>query len=310
VDQQLPTQRDLRTEGILSALKVTFDYTPEYPVDQLSDDELTQVRNPENRGPKKDVDRYYALLSAGASFPPAVADQAGRIIDGNTRIGAYRKDHRKFIPVYLCKISSPVVAQRIGVELNAMAGKRMEREELIRWLSGGNGQVSEEDARRITGWSPDTIRRIRGGLDFDIRRSKLRIKLATALSDSVKSALVKAQNVDVFTDLTKLADDAGLKVGEIHSLVKQANETSLTDAAAARRVISDYRDNCGPRIEERQAGLRNVTPFFLQLSQHAGWFFKRGPSGLHDVDKHTGPKSQHIIEELRDILHEAARRYE
>jgi ParB-like chromosome segregation protein Spo0J len=302
--------RDTRTESVLSSLKVRFDYQAEFPLVNLGSDDVTQVRLPENRMRPPEVKRYKDLLAAGAEFPPVVADKTGRIIDGNTRWAAYEQGRRTAIPAYICDISSPALARRIGVELNAVHGKRMEREELTAWLAAGNGSVSEDDARRLTGWSAEVVRRVRAAVQFDSRRAALGISLTSVLPDTIKAVLNRVTNPDVFADLTRLADEAGLNASEVRALVSQANTTALTDVAAARNLISESRADNRPRIEERRAGLRVSTPLYHQLSMHLGWIIKQGSPGLFDANVHTGAKSQELIREALDVLKDALRRYE
>ena len=152
--------QDLRTESVLKALGVKFEYAPEFPMDKLISDPDTQVRREENQGPSAEVERYHKLMSAGAEFPPIVATRRGQLIDGNTRWGAYTAMRRSVIPTYTVDVTSPAVAKRIGVELNAVHGKRMERAELIAWLAAGNGNVTPEVAQRLTGWSESPSARL------------------------------------------------------------------------------------------------------------------------------------------------------
>jgi len=301
--------QDPRTEGVLSSLKVKFEYWAEYPVSKLISDEATQVRFKDNRRPKKEVDRYRDLLKAGAEFPPVVVMQGGQVVDGNTRWGAYDALRKAVIPAYVCQITSPALARRIGVELNSNHGKRMEKEELANWLATGNGSVGDDDALRITGWSPSTVRRVRGALQFEGRRTKLGVPLSTSLPDTVKAALNKITSPEVFADLTALADEAGLKPREISQVTGQVNETALTDVAAARSTVSELRAASGQRIEERRAGLRVTTPLHQQMSMHLGWAIKQGPSGLHDTNTHTGPRSKVLLEDALTVIREALARY-
>src|SRR3954466_2219270 len=121
------TMEDPRTESVLTSLGVKFEYVPEFPMSDLISDPTTQVRREENRAPKPEVERYHGLLKAGAEFPPIVVTGANKVIDGNTRWGAYDRMRRTTIPAYRCNITAPAVAKRIGVELNAVHGKRMEK---------------------------------------------------------------------------------------------------------------------------------------------------------------------------------------
>jgi hypothetical protein len=301
--------RDPRVEGVLKSLGIRFTYEAESETSQFVSDPQTQVRLPANQAPVKEVKRYTDLLKNGAEFPPIVVLKDGRIVDGNTRFGAYSALKRKTVPAYWCESSSPSIAQRIGVELNSMAGKRMEKGELATWLAAGNGSVSEEEARRITGWSRASINRARSALQFEARRTKLGVPLATSLPETVRASLNSVANPETFRELTLLADDAGLKPGEVTALAKQANETAKTDVGAALAAISDARDTLAQAIQERAAGLKASTPLFMQLSLHGGWIIRQGASGLHDTNSFTAPKSLAVLEEVARIVHEAIQRY-
>jgi hypothetical protein len=302
--------QDSRTESVLTSLKIKFDYWPEYPLSKLVSDPLTQVRLTDNQAPAPEVKRYTDLLKGGAEFPPVVVMKDGRLIDGNTRHAAYSRQRKAVIPAYVCDVTSPALARRVGVELNSNHGKRMEKQELINWLGDGNGSVSEEDALRITGWSKSTISRVRGALHFEARRSTLVIPLNTALPDAVKAALVKVTDPDCFRELTVLADAAGLKPQEVNQVAKEVNLASLVDVGTALRVISDLRAASAQRIEEHRAGLRVRTPLNNLLNMHLGWIVKQEPSALHDRNQHTGPRSQILIEQAIRVLREALERYD
>lgn len=299
--------RDTRIEGVLSSLKIKFDYEAEYPLAKLVSDPATQVRLQDNQGPKKEVDRYRDLLKAGAEFPPICTLKDGRIVDGNTRWGAFDALHRTVIPAYVCQIDSPQLAKRVGVELNSVHGKRMEKTELVNWIAA-NG-IDPDDITRITGWSRSTVSRTRDALKFDERRRALGVTVNSALPENVRAALVKVTDPECFSDMTRLADDAGLKPAEIRTLTAKVNEAALTDPAEARRIISDFRAESGPRIEEHHAGLRVTTPLYQQLAMHTGWLIKQGATGLHDTNEWTGPKSQALLEELGDVVAAALQQY-
>jgi hypothetical protein len=301
--------KDPRTEGVLSNLRVKFEYLAEFPVTRLVSDPDTQVRLGDNLAHPKEVKKYKDLLGAGVEFPPIVILKDGRIIDGNTRFGAYDQMRRTVISAYVCDISSKAVARRIAVELNAVHGKRMDKEELAHWLAEGNGSVSEEDALRITGWNGRTIRRVRNSLQFEARRTKLSVTLTTSLPEGVRAALNRVTNPELFRALTTLADDAGLTEGEVNKVAKNINEVALTDVAAAHQIINDLRDDCRQRIEERAAGLRLTTPMFQQLSMHAGWLIKQGASRLHDINPHTASRSKALLESTLDVVRDSLERY-
>lgn len=301
--------RDPRTENVLKHLSVKFEYDADYPLHKLILDEETQVRSGDNQAPKKEVARYLDLLKAGATFPPIVILKGGRVVDGNTRWKAFTANKRTFIPAYVCDISSPALAKRIGVELNAVHGRRMEKAELTSWLSSGNGTVTEDDALRITGWSGATIRRIRGALQFEARRTKLGVALKTSLPDDVRAVLNGVTNPEAFAMLTALADEAGLKAAEARHLVRQVNEAALTDPEAAKRIIQLATIDNGQRIEDRRAGLRVTTPLYQQMAMHLGWVLGKGAPGLHDASPYTGTRSKALLEDALAVIKEALERY-
>jgi hypothetical protein len=185
----------------------------------------------------------------------------------------------------------------------------MAKEELTLWLGNSNGSVGDDDAQRMTGWSPSTIRRVRGAIQFEGRRTALAVPLTTALPSPVKAALAKATNPDVFRGLTELADVAGLKASEVNGYVRQANEKALTDPEAALQIIAEAKADNGQRIEERRAGLRVTTPLNQQMSMHLGWVIKQGAPGLHDTNSYTGPKSKLLLEDSVEVLKDALARY-
>jgi ParB-like chromosome segregation protein Spo0J len=301
--------QDPRTEAVLKALSVKFTYEAEADLSKLVSDPDTQVRLPENRAVRTEVRRYADFMRNGAEFPPIVALRGGQIADGNTRFEAYARMGRKSVPVYWLDTASPAIAKRISVELNAVNGKRMEKEELARWLADGNGSIPEADAQRITGWKPDAIREARNALQFEKRRTQLGVALDVALPQAVRAKLNGVDNPDVFREMTVLAADAGFSASEANQLVKKVNETAKTDIPAALLAVSEARADNAQRIEERAAGLRVTTPLFTQLALHAGWMTKQGATGLHDTNKYTAEKSQALLEQVRAVIDEALGKY-
>lgn len=297
--------RDPRTEAVLNSLRVKFEYQPELAMSKPFVEPSTQVRLDVNRATAPEVKRYTDLLKAGAEFPPICIMKDGRVIDGNTRLHAFNNQRRSTIPAYICDITSPSLAKRIGVELNSVHGKRMEKEELVLWI-GENG-VGDEDIARITGWSSTTVARTRGALLFDSRRRQMGIDLISVLPDTAKQALARVTLNEPFRALTALADEAGLKAREIAALAKQVNEAPTE--AEALHIVSDFRHESAPRIEEHKAGLRASTPLYQQLRMHAGWLIKQGSTGLYDANPYTGPKSRAVLEDLREVIAQALERY-
>ncbi len=301
--------RDPRTESVLTSVGVDFDYVPELPLVQLVSDPSTQVRREENQAPKPEVDRYHKLLKAGAEFPPIVCDARNRVWDGNTRWGAYAQMKRATIPAYVVKATSPAVAKRVGVELNAIAGKRMEKAELVHWLASGNGAISTDDAQRLTGWSAKTIQRVRDAQAFEARKDKLGINIVTVLPEQVRAALSKIHDAECFRAAVILADEAGLTAKDVNRIRERVNELALTDREAALDVINTLRGERTQQIEERRAGLRVSTPLFRQVGLHLGWVIKQGPAGLHDTNPYTAEKTQRYLQEANATIVSALERY-
>jgi len=301
--------KDPRTESVLAALGVKFEYVPEFPMANLVSDQTTQVRREENQAPKPEVDRYHKLLQAGAEFPPIVVTSAGKVIDGNTRWSAFERMRRVTIPTYRCDTTSTNVAKLIGVELNAVHGKRMEKAELADWLATANGRVTADDAQRLTGWSARTVVRVKEALKFDDRRNKLDIPLSTVLPEVVREALMRVTDAGCFRALTILAEKAGLTAREISEAAREINELALTDPEAAFRKISELEADRREQIAERAAGLRVSTPKYRQIALHLGWVIKQGPAELHDTNPATSAKSQRYIEEALSTLKDALTRY-
>lgn len=300
--------KDLRTEKLLTDLRVEYEYVPEQPISELASDPRTQVRSKENQAPISEVERYYKLFQAGADFPPVVITKDGRLIDGNTRWGAYHRARRTTIPAYVCDVTSDFVARRIGVELNSVHGRRMDKSELVAWLASGNGNVTAEDAARITGWSTRNVSRVRGALRFDERRRRLDIPHVT-LPEAVREALVKVTDPDCFRALTVLSNEAGLSASEVNEVLRDVNDLSLTDPRGALSVIQTLRSDRKPQIEEHAAGLRVSRPMHRQIAMHMGWVIQQGSGGLLDTNPHTAPKSQRYLEEAQEVIKEALRGY-
>src|SRR4029077_6206611 len=204
-------RRDLRIEGLLRGWNISFEFAPEFPVNKLDANyDESQVREIKHRAPQENVNEYAIQMRAGAIFPPIVATNNRRLIDGNTRKGAAETIGLETFPVYLVKLPQASYGPMIGAALNQMGGKRLTDEEAFTAAETmiRNGHTDEAIARTI-GKSAQSIRNYRRQTRFKdaVERTGIGEVKITA---TAQRHLADIKLDEPFKEAAKLAAEANL----------------------------------------------------------------------------------------------------
>lgn len=300
--------KDPRSESVLKRLGVSFTYEPELAIDTITREKSHQVRNDANLAPATEVKKYQQLLTAGADFPPILVTKLEHaMIDGNTRTEAFRAAKRQVIPAYLCDIKSPRVGRTLAIAINAQAGNRMNKGEIVEWVRGLNGDLpSDDEFTLFTGYNPRMLKRIIQARNFDERTTRLAIKTPFVFPDTTK-ILLQAIDLDaVFVELTRLIGDAGLESGDVRDLVKVVS--AATTQEEKLQIIAARREALSIQIEERRAGLPGrLSAVARYVNMHCGWLIANAPTGgLDDPNTDTRAATQEklatTVESLQFVL--------
>ncbi|MGO9900185.1 MAG: hypothetical protein ACLP0J_10950 [Solirubrobacteraceae bacterium] len=300
--------RSSKTEACLDARDLEYRFEPNYPVAQLRDAEGNQVRLSKNRTPKHTVERYTEQMRGGAIFPAIVINDAGEVVDGNTRLAAVRKLVRETIAAYVCTDLSQTVARMLSVELNQSHGVAMVPQEvqavIVNTLRAGqNPNVAS--LARMTGIKPAKLRRWIKGEAARNRAAAAGLSLDSfdQLKEPMRVALGCAKLKSVFVAAIDLAIDAGLAASDVQKVVRTAN--AATSEAAALAVISGEREARATEIIARATGFRPAARKGADAARHLAALMNFEASDLSDVAPEKAPEAIERMERLQSEIDRA-----
>jgi len=128
VNTTLDHPRDPRAEGLFLAWNLSYELV-DLPLDQVQQLAGAQVRGTRNIAPSEGVDEYATHMRAGAVFPPIVVTTANVLLDGNTRLGAARRNGATTFPAYVLNVPNIEFAKAVAGALNQQNGRRLTAEE-------------------------------------------------------------------------------------------------------------------------------------------------------------------------------------
>lgn len=213
-------RRDVRVESLLRDWNLEYEFEADYPVDKVdSTEDVLQVRNENHRAPAENVDEYATQMRGGALFPPIVLNHKGRMIDGNTRLGAARRIGAETFPAYLVKLPRLDFGPMIGAALNQMGGKRLTGDEAYAAAESmmHEGYADEAIARTL-GRSPQMVRNYRRERRFKDQAQRVDLG-EVKLSRGAQRHLAGITHDEPFRRAAELASDAKLSPKDVQELV-------------------------------------------------------------------------------------------
>lgn len=273
-----PTRDSVKHDAITRVLvsildEFDLDYTedPQYTLANLK---RSQVRQEKNVAPTETVQWLRAKLQAGDRLPAIVATADGEMIDGNTRNAAYSKEKRQ--TGYVITVSK--TAEQIGPALMKILGQRMndhgkrlskaETEASIRVLIN-EGATTERITQHLS-VTQSQVGNLRAVMKAEAKLAELGLA-----GNSFKTAHMKALGrIDLlarpFTELVKLAHDAGLSSGDLNNIAKRVK--SETSEEAQLQLLTDERLALGEQIKQHKETGNGKPPAARRAKQSLSQF--------------------------------------
>lgn len=299
---------------ILEHLGVEAEFEPQFDRLKIPAAERVQSRIDRNNAPAHMVNRY-ANQMGEFEFPPSVLTKDGVKVDGNTRVAAHAKRGDRYIPALIIPIAwegaDEATQQKfllLSETLNNMNGLPLddvERKKMARTMIE-MGSSDDEVVGRV-GLNLSVVRELREKHKARLRLRSLGVEVDTGHISEVLRAFGKptSQGLDdtTFSDLAKLATDAGLRSAEIGtlatSLAEQGTEElrrerltrerqSRTDQITARRT--------GQVVPKLAASLRRK---LAVLFEHPLTAFVEHDPGLIQEHTDTLEKAEEILRNIR-----------
>jgi ParB-like chromosome segregation protein Spo0J len=237
---------DTRVEALLNSWKLTFDLDPAFPIAKLKFQGSTQIRQEAHRAPTTMVEQFETHLKHGAVFPPILITTNNEVVDGNTRVAAFRRAGHKTIAAYRVKFPQHNLAKMIGAAVNQFGGARLADDEII---AAAEAMISEgygEDAiARALGKSPTMVRNVRREREYRAAAERLGVD-KLLLSRELQRTLAGISHDAPFKAAVELVARAKPSRKDANALVEKIADTrSDADAIA---LIQKVEESWGPVV--------------------------------------------------------------
>jgi len=277
--------RSPHIEERLDGRQINYRFEPSFPVDRIRTVEGNQVRLNTDRAPKHMVDRYAEQMRNDAVFPGIVINEAGELVDGNTRLAATERLKRATIAAYVCDDLTPLIGRALSVELNQSHGESMTAAEIRAFVIGAirEGQkLNLRSCARMTGTKPGILNRW-------IRAEEGRAKIARAglleqyalLPETLQAVLSLIRMQSVFVEATRLAIDAQLNATSTKGIVRDVN--AATSEAEALLLIAEARDARAADIGTTASGFKPTRRRSLTAAPHLAALMRLEADDFVDV---------------------------
>jgi hypothetical protein len=296
--------RSPHIEERLDRRHIKYTFEPNFSVDRVRAVEGHQVRLSDHRTPKHMVERYVEQMRNDAIFPGIVINDAGELVDGNTRLAATLRLNRRTIAAYVCSDLTPLLARALSVELNQSHGESMTAAEIRAFVIGAvrEGQTLNPRAyARMTGTKPSVLKRW-------IKAEEGRARIARAgltdqfelLPETVQAVLQQIRMQAVFIEAARLAIDARLNASTAKGLARDAN--TATSEAEALLLIAEARQARTADISTMAAGFRPARRRSVSAAPHLAALMRFEASDLSDVAPDKVPDAIARMERLHTQL--------
>ncbi len=302
-----------QVEQMLSARSIDYDFEPNFRVSEIRDAEGNQVRFREHRATKDQVQKYATAMKHGATFPAIVLNDAGELIDGNTRRAAAQKNGYDTIAAYICHSTTPLENRSLSVELNQSNGQSMTDGEIRAFIERAilDGQQPEiKTLSRMTGVRETKIGRWIAETQFRSRATNEGIPNphVEVLPDSTRAALNATRLAPVFKDLTTLAAEARMPANDVKKVVTAVN--SASSEAEALAIVEAERRSRSSELRAVASGFKPREHRSKGSAQHIGGLLKFKVDDLLDVAPEKRFETFDRMKSLRDRLNAAVDRAE
>jgi len=291
--------RNKHLETLLNERGIPFEFLGDVPIGEIVIDDQVQVRLGQERAPKKNVDRYATIMSAGGAFPAVVVDQEKRLVDGNTRYEAKKKAKLNYIACYQIGATSDDVLRMLAIELNQWNGEAMSRDAIRAQVEAyttahPESSVSADVWERRTGVPAREITKWIRLLGFPGRMTDAGVIGIdpASIPESIKQELLKIPSKRLFREVTDLSYRANLPVRDVRELVKTVLVKAKDSEESALLHLSDRRNELAPVIES--GGAIRPRPSALNMYRmHLGYIIKKMTET--EADKLTGTDQAELL---------------
>lgn len=235
--------RDPRYEAKFTEWNLEYRFEPAFPVDAIRVADWAQVREKMHIAPMEQVEEYRQQMANGAVFPPVVLMGPETLIDGNTRLQATKRLHKKTIAVYIVELASVPMAKSLAGTLNQMGGKRLSAEEAAEAAKVMMGmEFTDEAIAREIGRSVEQVRRIRNQIEFGERTERLNLeRQAEQISQDNRVRLNSIKHDPPFREFVDFVAEVAPPKKTVSDLLKKVNDAP-SDADAITVIHETKRE--------------------------------------------------------------------
>src|SRR6266705_934269 len=246
-----PRMAGIQIEAKLRDWNLTYDYNPEFPLDEIRVVDWTQVRSAtEHAGADKEtLAEFRTQMTQGAIYPPIVVMEPDVLVDGNHRVTAAKSLRRKTFPAFVVRFSSVDLAKRFSAAVNQMGGRRLTTQEAYQAAVTmmARGMADEAIAREI-GRAPSSVRDMRRQNEFT-QRSKAIPELAKLMQQAPVPAKAQMKLATIthdpaFAEAVKVVAETRAPAQTVNEIVQAA--TSARNDADAIIAIRRKRAELAP----------------------------------------------------------------
>lgn len=273
--------RDPRYEAKFAEWNLDYRFEPAFPVDGIKIADWAQVRQKAHIAPEDEAEEYRQHMANGAMFPPILIMAPETLIDGNTRLKATKKLHKKTIAAYIIDIASVPMAKSLAGAINNMGGKRLSAEEAADAAKTMMSMdFTDEAIAREIGRSVEQVRRIRNQIEFAERSERLNLKTEQVTQDN-RARLNSIKHDPPFAEFVNFVAEIEPPKKVVSDLLRKVQEApSDSDAITA---IHDARKELRPAGPPPRRA--SVTPSVQQASMHLAGLLKyvNEPTAIYDT---------------------------
>lgn len=234
-----PRVAGIQVEAKLREWNLSYEYDPEFAIDEIRNVEWTQVRQLAHRTADKDtLAEFQTQMTQGAVYPPVVLMHPNVLVDGNHRISAAKKLHRKTFPAFVVNFNSVGVATSFNAVVNQQNGRRLTSDEAFEAARGMMAlHMSDEAIARDIGRSPSSVRDMRRRNEFAERSAAIPeiTKLAASIPQAAQIKLAQISHDPAFAEAVKVVAETRAPAKTVTEVVEAA-KSARTDADAIDAV--------------------------------------------------------------------------
>lgn len=286
------------TQSDLDKLSLSIDsFVAEYDLGRLK--ERVQVREEKHVAPSTRVQEYAARMKS-EPVPPILVTLDDYIVDGNTRIGAAKKNKRGFLPAVVLAVSWETATGKEKMRVLALGakanrhGEPLDKREKREIVSEAVKQGWTQDViGMMVGVTPAVVAQIQDEVRAVEKLERVGISPNGTGAASLRAlGKIASMNDEPFRQIVLLATDAGLNSTEIKDLAKRAKEANSDQGALA--VINADREQSAERIAEKKLTGAGKPPLARQLRQHLGFLQRNGENAERLVERSEIYAAEHL----------------